>query len=408
MKRFIILLFALVSVILLNVHLYFQYGFMPLILKAETINSYVDYSYFNVPNFDGYSPILKSETPDLDFYYRVQFTTQYETEYCPLNGLLGGMQLYLELYNSSISQKYAGSGITLNNVSCIQPYETYSYDIAINLRNIQYSTGYDFDDIRDQIILLDNTSLAFISTLIFVPVSSAYGYDLNFTSSIMQTSLEIRFNNYYLMSTFLLETDFLSSSYSGVQRPYVLYTETAEDTYNVYNDNLSTSFLNRTKFAIQVPEIDTAIVVNKIGTGWETRYNNFTYTMSSSFLAVSSRWLIYTLNASPMATPFDDAVIDTTPNYASCNEGLFGWPVECTIDGVGVNSFQAMANDVWEWLSKDSPIVSDLLALASSGFQWLDNSLQFLGFFSPTTLLGAGIWIGVAVLLIAYAFNGGE
>lgn len=406
MKRFIILLLALVSVILLNVHLYFQYGFMPLLLKAETIDSYVDYAYFDVPNFDGYTPILKETTPDLELYYKIELSMSYEVSYCPLNGGIGTMGLYFEVWNEA-GQYVANANLPSKVMNCLEAGEVYSFSHSINLRTLNYVNGYSFEAVKEKILLFDDQYLRFATSYLFYAYPVVYGYTMTVTNSVLKTYLEIQFNNYYLMSTFLLDSDFYYSNKAGTSRPFVLYTSTSTDTYNVYNENL-TGVTTRKKYAVEIPDVDGAIVVDRIGTGFETRYNTYTITMRAGQNQTLHMWYFYLLNASPMATPFDDAVIDTTPNYASCNEGLFGWPVECTIDGQGVSSFQAMANDVWEWLSKDSPIVSDLLALASSGFQWLDNSLQFLGFFNPTTLLGAGIWVGVAVLLIAYAFNGGE
>lgn len=404
MKRLIFSIFALISVLLLNVYLYYQYGFRPLLLQADTIDSYVDYDYYDVPDFDGYTPILKSTTPDLEFYLKMSVSFDYTVDYCPINGLItSSSYLNMRMYDSGGYQLIFNAISPNVNLNCLQPYEPYYQEFSISLKQMPDISQYVLD-------IHDNYNVLIQNFYRYRPTTSMYGYTITFSNVVMRSWFEIHFNNTYLMSTFLLDTSWgqVQSYDNDINRPFVLYTETATDTYNVYNENLSTSFDTRKKFAIAVPDIQSALLVNKIGTGLESVIPQIIRTASSSEGFIWSRWDIWSLNASPMATPFEDATIDTTPNYASCNEGLFGWPVECTIDGQGVSSFQAMANDLWEWISKDSPIVSDLLAVAGSGFQWLDNSLQFLGFFSPTTLLGAGIWIGVAVLLVSYGFNGGE
>lgn len=413
MKRFIILLLALVSVILLNVHLYFQYGFMPLLLKADTINSYLHYEDYIVSDFEEFIPIITPDTPDVEIYYNVDISFYYEVDYCPSNNDIATIFFRLATFDMP-SYDLVGQFGDNSLLECITPYDTYQKQLSIPLSQV---LGTAYLTTKNYLLDLSDISRLRFDNLIafrFQDYPLMWGHNLTIIDLNIKTNIEYRFNNTYLMSTFLLASDHIDnytntgSPFNGVHRPYVLWAETLKDRYNVYNSTVE-NFNLLLHYAVTIPDVDTALVVNSIGTGYEN--NSGTDKVLTAFNGESyygENWEITTFNASPMGTPFDDAVIDTTPNYASCNEGLFGWPVECTIDGQGVSSFQAMANDVWEWLSKDSPIVSDLLAMASSGFQWLDNSLQFLGFFNPTTLLGAGIWVGVAVLLIAYAFNGGE
>lgn len=374
-------------------------GITPLILKADTFDSYVDYNYYDVPNFDDYTPILKDTTPNLEFYLMSEFSTDFEVSYCPPGGYVAGVAHFLGVYEG-LTFKYQLLQ-SLPDLYCIEPYESYSYTIETPLT--KSTMGELF---INNIINLDDDYMRFNNLTAFQPQIPMYGYNISFSNTYSKTWLEIRFNNNYLMSTFLLDSDFQYSTVSGVQRPFVLYTETENDRYNVYNDNLSTTIESRNKYAITIPDITSALVVNKIGTGWETKYNNRTITATSSTFDFTSLWSIYTFNATPMPTPFDDVAIDTTPNYSVCDYVL-GFPIDCTLDGVPIGSFQAMANDLWEWTIKESPIFSDVWTLASGGFQWLSNTFQFLGYFDVNSLLGGILALLIGVIVMLWAWVGG-
>lgn len=402
MKR-IVLIASMVAVILLQVWVYFQYGWQPILLKADTFDSYVDYSYFLVTDFDDYNTIVTPNTPDVNYYVRAVGEFDYSVSYCPAGGLIGTINIVVLM--GKVYGTWLSMAATLpTNLYCIEPYETYSYDVTLPV-------SLSFDMTENLFSMSGDDGVIFNTYIRLQPAVPMSGYTFTIDDFLVRNWLEVDFNNSYLLSTFLLDSDFIGS-YGGsagrIARPFLLYAVSGSDLYNVYNNELI-DVPTRYKYAIEIPEVDSAIVVQKIGTGWQTQHNNpQNYTLTTSTLFFNSVWQVFGFNASPMGTPFDASTIDTTPNYAVCDYALFGFPVNCTIDSVPVNSFQAMANDVWEWVTKKSPLVSDILSIASSGFQWLDNSLQFLGFFSPTTLLGAGLWVGIAVLLIAYGFNGGE
>jgi hypothetical protein len=328
----------------------------------------------------------------------------YDVSYCPLNGAVGYVFVYFEMWNYQ-NVNIASRSSPLQVVNCLDINETYTYTYLLDLRELTYNTGYSFDTIKDDILNYGEQYVRFATSYIFQAYSSMYGYTMNVSNVTLKTFLQINFNNYYLMSTFLLETDHSTSNRTGVNRPFVLYTATEENIYNVYNNETS-NVSNRTKYAVTIPEIDAAISVKYIGTGFETKFNNYSIVMGSSAVQTYHLWILYLLNAAPMATPFDDVAIDTTPNYSVCNYVL-GFPVDCTIDGVAVGSFQAMANDLWEWTIKESPIFSDVWTLASGGFQWLSNTFQFLGYFDVDSLLGGVLALLIGVLVMLWAWIGG-
>lgn len=376
-------------------------GITPLILKADTFDSYVDYSYFNVPNFDDYTAILKSSTVNLDYYLKLEGSFDYSFNSCPV---IGGKMADVSIANrvTTPSNVVIDTNDTYGGqLYCSQAYETYDFSITIPLQETSDLTNY--------ILNIDDNYIFFNNYLRITGVVQSYGVQMTISNWNIKQWLEIDFNNTYLMSTFLLESDWINNPpfNNTINRPFVLYAETQSDRYNVYNDNLSTTFDNRTKFAIEIPNIDSALVVNKIGTGWESSSTtNYVMTLTSSIQYIQSNWRVYTLNAAPMPTPFDDVAIDTTPNYSICDYVL-GFPIDCTLDGVPIGSFQAMANDLWEWTIKESPIFSDVWTLASGGFQWLSNTFQFLGYFDVDSLLGGILALLIGVIVMLWAWVGG-
>lgn len=402
MNKKIRLILCLVLLIIIQLFISFTWGIRPIMLKATTYNSYVDYSEYLVANFDNYRPIINSNTPNLEYYLNIQGSFDYSFNSCYSGSKMADVRLVNLVMANGVTtiDSYADDA---GELWCSQPYTTYYFDMSIPLRETVDLTNY--------ILNIDNNHIFFGNYFRIKGTFPSYGSTLTISNFNMKQWFEIDFNNTYLMSTFLLESDWVNNSpfTSGmVNRPFVLYAETANDRYNVYNDNLSTTLNDRYKYAIDLPTSTVAYVVNKIGTGWESNISSsYNFTMRNDYDYIESNWRLYLLNASPMQTPFDDTVIDTAPNYAVCDTSLFGWPVDCTIDGVAVNSFQAMGNDIWEWLSKESPIFGDIWTLASAGFQWFGNMFQFLGDFDPLSLLGGMLTILMGVLLLGWAFKGG-
>lgn len=399
MRKLAITLLALISTIAMLLWSFFNYGYIPLMLHAATYDSYLPYSEYLVSNFNDYTTIVKNGTPGITYYLTAQGSMQYKTNYCPANGLIATARLVWQLEINGSYVDFAET--TLANMYCLAPNEYYTYSASVPMNSLP--------DIGSKLLNDDDSYIRVNAYIQVRPQVPVYGYTLTIDDYLSKHWLEMRFNTYYLMSTFLLDSDFESSFMTGsnsIHRPFVLYAETESDRYNVYNDTLTESLTARHKYAITIPELDAAIAVNKIGTGWESKQIDPTnWTMSSSSLYFSNSWRIYLLNAAPMKTPYDNVSIDTDPNYSICDYVL-GFPTDCTLNGEPVGSIQAIANDVWEWLIKESPIFSDIYTVAVGGFQWLGNALQFLGSFSPESILGGMIFLSAGVLLIVWGFKG--
>lgn len=395
--KFSLLWLGLIALVLFH----YVTGITPLILRADTFDSYENYSEYVVSDFNDYDTIVNANTPNVQYYVRAVGEFDYSVSYCPLNGIVGQVAIVNQVgYVDTVWQSTAYT--QFQTLDCIEPIETYHFDVTLPVSLLF--------DMTDRLFNVDDDLGVIFNTYIqFKPSVASYGYTFTIDNYLMKTWLEVDFNNNYLMSTFLLDSDFQGSWYSSsgrIARPFVLYAISGNDTYNVYNNELN-DVANRYKYAVEIPSIDTAIVVQKMGTGWETAHNNpVNFTMSSSSLYFSNKWWVYGFNAAPMKTPFDDVAIDTTPNYSVCDYVL-GFPIDCTLDGVPIGSFQAMANDLWEWTIKESPIFSDVWTLASGGFQWLSNTFQFLGYFDVDSLLGGILALLIGVIVMLWAWVGG-
>lgn len=400
MRKFSITLLALISTIVMLLWSFFNYGYIPLMLHAEDYDSSINYSDYWVDNFNEYKTVITKDTPGVRYYLKVSVTFQYSTvNFCPSGlAMAENVYIYSEMYNDNgfIEGNASGTGPSLY---CSQNLTYYTYTHTLDFT--------EFVDVNNSILEDDNEAIRFYSELVIAFNPFMYGTQFRIQNYHMRQWVEYDFNNTYLMSTFLLDSAFNYSNMSDYTTyPFVLYAETLNDRYTVYNDELFNETTRR-KYAIPIPDITAAIAVNKIGVGYTLRKQAaFTiYPTSSSATVLNMNQRIFLLNAAPMRTPYDNVSIDTDPNYSICDYVL-GFPVDCTLNGESVGSIQAMANDVWEWLIKESPIFSDIYTVAVGGFQWLGNALQFLGSFSPESILGGMIFLSAGVLLIVWGFKG--
>lgn len=402
MRKTIIALLALISMVAIML----MYGYTPIMLQAETFDSYVDYTEYIVSDFDDYDTILKSSTTNLDFYYTMTFSTDFSVDYCPAGGKVADFVYATYFWSSSGGSPETAYSIGDPDLYCSQPFNTYTYSKSIPLREF---SSLSETSAKNAILAINDDYIRFNTSTYVTPVAPMYGHSITFSNTKLRTFLEIRFNTTYLMSTFLSESDMQGRfpfDVTRVSRPYVLYAETDNDRYNVYNDELTTDLTARHKFAITIPEISAAIPAKLIGSGWETSWGLVTRTADASSINYNHDYYLYTFNAAPMKTPYDNVAVDTTPNYAICDTALFGWPVDCVLNGENIGSFEALGNNLLEWLIKESPLFSDIYTVAAGGFQWFGNALQFLGSFGSVGVFGGMITLSAGVLLIVWGFKG--
>lgn len=396
MRKIIIAVLALISMVAIML----MYGYTPIMLHAETFDSYVDYSEYLVSDFNDYDTVVKVGTPGVSYYLSASGSMLYKTSYCPGDGIIATLNVIWQLEVNGSYVDFATSPIV--NMPCLAPNKYYTYSASVPMNTLP--------DIGSKLLGDDNEYIRVNAYIQVRPRPASYGYSLTIDDYTSKHWLEMRFDTTYLMSTFLLDSDFegsFMSSANSIHRPFVLYAETYADRYNVYNDNLTQSLTARHKYAVAIPELDTAIAVNKIGTGWETKQiDPYSETMSSASIYYQNAWRIYMLNAAPMKTPYDNVAVDTTPNYAICDTALFGWPVDCVLNGENIGSFEALGNNLLEWLIKESPLFSDIYTVAAGGFQWFGNALQFLGSFGSVGVFGGMITLSAGVLLIVWGFKG--
>lgn len=334
----------------------------PILAHATDYNYLVSFNDKVVANFDDHRPNLNSGTVNLSVSTWTEYNIQYYFNSCPFTGAVVNAAYEQSIRRVSDNYRFNARFVNLPDLVCDTSPRTYNFTLTWENNITQDELAYITD--------IDNSNGWLIEDFFSIyGTSETYGrianMEINFKSYI-----KIDFDTNYLWTHILLDDDletvFPSSGVSvatQVNRPYVVFASNEYDNAFIYNTDTSTN-TNRTKYAIDAESDDTMIISNAIGAGLES--NSFSqWTIKNTGLQsyLGARKYLYLLNFARTQAVFPDTIIDLTPNYAVCDTALGIFPNNCTLNGEPIGSFEAMANNTFEYLTKELPIVSDLIQL---------------------------------------------
>jgi hypothetical protein len=393
----------------LIVVIYVFFNGAPLMLahaEDEDIEYYDDFYNYTVQDFDDYKPIFRETTYNLKGKITTFFEMSYKFDDQTCESYDEPIDAFLTISYKIGSGNYQFlSDIELPDLPChdfgLGYYYIFIENVALPstiLNNIAMDNNR-FVDFRTVFTFKATQFMGTLFQVNYMRFWSIYEYD---------------FGTSYLMSTFLLDSDFIDNGEfeETYNRPFVVYAINSQnDRISIFNTNYWTAN-DRTKYAIPITNAtngdSVGYVAKTIGNGWESVSDETnTYLLNTQwFNGFKSEWRLYYFNVANMKTPFDDTTIDRTPHYAVC-DNVLGFPINCVLNGAPIGSFQAMGNDIWEWITKESPLISDIYSLGSGGLQWLSNSMQFLAQFDSETIIGGVIAMAFGLTLVIFVISGG-
>lgn len=335
----------------------------PLLAHATDYNYLVSFNDKVVANFDDHRPNLNSDTVNLSVSTWVEYNIEYYFNSCPFTGAT--VNTYYEQYIRRLSDNSMiyGPGVGLPDLICSTTPQVYNFTLNWAYGNItQEQLAYITD--------IDNADGWKVEDIFSIFASSLTAGRTIYMNTTMRSYTKISFNTNYLWTHILLESklDALAKSSNvkistGSVRPYVVFASNENDNAYIYNTDTNNNNA-QTKYAIDAESDDTMIISNSIGAGLESSsFTSWVLGSSGSQSYMVFRKSIYLLNFARTQAVFPDTIIDLTPNYAVCDTALGIFPNNCTLNGEPIGSFEALANNTFEYLTKELPIVSDLIQL---------------------------------------------
>jgi len=385
------------NMLVLSVFSYTAFFVQKITINAAVIDKYVDFDNMIVSNFDDYDRNITSSTSGLTIRRTASILLTYS-----MSGFDTGD------WSGTFT---AIDGSMVNQYPITLPFSSTNNQVFFSNSVILDSTYIDrlvYDD------SLNNTLTVRFDINWGTPT---YNKVLTYTATIDYT-LEYRFNTAYLWDTIQLDLDLGTPSVSGTAgsgvvssyaiNPYLVYVTNYSDQYNIYNNNLKQNYSQpRSKYAITTGDNDYIVGLG-LGAG-----NNFIIsgTMTSpaagtgTYRRVQVNSSIYYLNFSRESIGLPTAPSAVNPKYSECDDSVFGFPVDCTINGEEVNSFQALANDAVEYITKDAPLVSDAIRIVGNGYDLITAGFYMVSDIFTGNIFGTMMLFGVGLLVIDWGIN---